>query len=74
MTRLSCPCACGLLIVAGNAWSIAEAVHAHNRTPQHRRWRRRREMAEANACYRARMRREVADRRLLVAVVREVAA
>lgn len=53
---LSSPCACGLLIVAGAPWKVMEVVQAHNATPEHRKWRRRREVALANAFRRGRMR------------------
>lgn len=68
------PCACGGLIVAAASWTVMDAVSRHNATPIHRAWRRRRELVEANARYRERMRREVAEVRLLRALEREVAA
>lgn len=69
--NLQQPCACGGLIVAGAPWAIAEAVSRHNTGQQHRAWRRRRELVEANRIYRARMRAVVNDRRLGIAVIRE---
>lgn len=49
MTILQRSCVCGRLIVAGAPWRILEAVQSHNATPEHRKWRRRREVALANA-------------------------
>lgn len=52
-------CVCGRRIVAGAPWKIMEAVQTHNDTPEHRRWRRGREVARANAFRRDRMRADV---------------
>lgn len=65
---------CGGLIVATAPWAIADAVARHNATDDHRRARRRRQLVEANRDYRARIRADVADRRLALAVLRESAA
>lgn len=59
MTSLQEWCACGRLIVAGAPWRVMEAVQAHNETPEHRQWRRRREVAVANAFRRDRVRSDV---------------
>lgn len=59
MTTLQQPCACGKLIVAGAPWKISEAVQAHNDTAEHRLWRRRREVALANAFRRDRIRADI---------------
>lgn len=56
MTLLQRECVCGRRIVAGAPWRIMEAVQAHNDTLEHRRWRRRREVALATAFRRDRMR------------------
>ena len=64
-------CVCGGLIVACASWAIREAVQRHNATDQHLRWRRRRDHAEATAAWRARIRGELAERRLLRELVRE---
>ena len=71
MTRLQSPCACGGLIVAGASWAIADAVERHNATEQHRTWRRRREVVEANARRRDRIRRQLEGRRTARAIERE---
>lgn len=66
-------CACGRRIVAGASWRIAEAVQAHNHTPEHRRWRRRREVALANAFRRDRNRADLERVRLQRWAARAVA-
>lgn len=71
MTELQSPCACGGLIVAGAPWAIADAVERHNATEQHRTWRRRREVVEANARRRDRMRRHLENQRAARDIARE---